>query len=681
MSKFAEAFQRFEDSIWDIVPGFVGKLFFEVKQPKVVSIRSPVLGIIEKSLLGLVLAYVIMNIISSGSHFKEEMPTGFPTFDFIRKAPNDAAFNDQRNLNDQPYVDLPYCNVFHKRGEYEYLRPIYDSTGTLLSPYKNFTKTKNFDWVSIKGSVFNDDKIACKQINYAELIKKGLFTAQLTTFQSETLSTVHRCEGPSLSYSCSDPAKRETDDAKSTIITKYSGEDYFKSYESGGNVSCTCLEKKNSFPMAPEYIGLAIYHDYQGSSDFGGVTGTTTIKKNSNNLAPDTYVKRKVYGGKHLPPMSAALEERLKQPFKPGDAIQLSVNELLEIAGCNLDESVSETSIPLVQGQPPPKRRTAGVRLKVEFEYDINVDTDDAACTMYVSFIDGLTSWSQDVQMHSRQKLSEPKNMEDGGIPDVLRQYSEFTNRGVMIQFSAHGKLKKFDVNNFVNVVIQGIVLMGPVYSLILILATMVMPAKKVYSQSLREKVEYTKSMGQAATMAALLISQFNDWGKQGKLKQNKKINVQALSEILSQSLGETEGGDMAKFVFEASPDHENTPEELSCEEMIRIMTGDVLNFGKIQRKMTRKKLQIHPVNRNNGNPNNGTPYNAPAPDLVAAPAPAVQPQIPGMVQAPQARAVNVTCPPGIAPGGMLQVQTPNGMVQVQVPNGVSPGQVFQIQY
>lgn len=55
-------------------------------------------------------------------------------------------------------------------------------------------------------------------------------------------------------------------------------------------------------------------------------------------------------------------------------------------------------------------------------------------------------------------------------------------------------------------------------------------------------------------------------------------------------------------------------------------------------------------------------------------------PQIPaGLAHPTQQQVLSVACPPGVGPGGMLQIQHNGAMLQVQVPPGVQPGMSFQV--
>ena len=63
----------------------------------------------------------------------------------------------------------------------------------------------------------------------------------------------------------------------------------------------------------------------------------------------------------------------------------------------------------------------------------------------------------------------------------------------------------------------------------------------------------------------------------------------------------------------------------------------------------------------------------APAQPMMAV---AAQPMMAVAVAAPQPQQVQVTCPAGVMPGGVIEVNLNGQMMQVQVPPGVQPGQV-----
>jgi hypothetical protein len=71
------------------------------------------------------------------------------------------------------------------------------STGLIISPVLN-TNTGEFEIGQNNANkpivdYRNDDKLACKQLNFAEVVKKTESTAYVTTYQKETLSTVRQC--------------------------------------------------------------------------------------------------------------------------------------------------------------------------------------------------------------------------------------------------------------------------------------------------------------------------------------------------------------------------------------------------------------------------------------------------------------------------------------------------------
>jgi hypothetical protein len=720
---WASFYNNAEDLLFHMTPGLVADFLFTVPASRQMKIKDPLLGVTEKVLIGLILAYVIGQVSESEEHLLQEIPTGIPTVSFLRKAPHDNAFNDERNANANggPWKSstTPYCSSdYNLKSQYEYLPPLYKD-GKVYSPVKNpsgfFEPARVADGRFI-GSVFNDNNIKCKQIHYAELINKDLFTASLVTFQTETISTVHSCSTLKAQGGCSHPSVRES--ASSTIISKYSGEDEFVMVEdSEGQTSCTCLEKMNYFPLAPEYIGLQIYHQYQGTEVMNRISGSTNVPGTASNVAPVTYVKRRARPG-DLIDMDEALRKRLETPFQPGQPIELSLRELLLIAGTSLDTSVPQDSIPLRddERQPAPMRRTTGVQLNVEFEYDVNVDTKQAVCTMYVSFVDGLTSWSKDVQMHTRQTFDQPKKQSEGGLPSTMRQYSEFVNRGVLVTFSTKGKIKKFDLYKLVNVIVQGAVLI-PMATVFVLLIAQLGPRGKVYGAALKEKLEFTKEMAKAGAMSALVTSQVKHWEAEGIAKRGPdgvvKIPRSQLKKLYQTVMSAQDAENLCMNVFEtldkADAKVAHDSENISIDELTNLLTGDVINMkampttasARRQRKLSQKSgASVRPEAQTQEAQQQQAAARQQQAQAQAAQQQAVQQAAQQQQQQQQAQAAQqqqqhaqqqqqqqqarmfaVQVPANVLGGQIIQVQAPLGLMNVTVPAGLGPGQTFHVQY
>jgi hypothetical protein len=566
-----------------------------------VRIYDPALAVVRVVLYFAIIFITIRQIAGEGSHYMVEIPTGFPTIEFLRKAPDDLPFNDARDASPNPFRVLPYCayemtgGINDPSNAYEYLKPAYDQNGAAVSPVFSsglWTKASNY-----QNLVGNDDNIKCEQINFAELIKKDLYTARLTTYQTKTLSTVHDCASLTNKGGCI--ANRESPDSTilETAMDEYSNrQSVFETKEDkDGLESCTCLEKSNTFAMAPEYIGVEIYHDYQGSADMGNIYGSTLNKASETNVAPHTYIKRRerdhapgtvidLRTGKWNPtdqyvdPQCAhddcadkdactkngfckELADRLESPFEAGQAIKLSVRELLLIAGTSLDKPVAENAVQLLNGQHPPMRRTTGVRLSVDFEYDVHIDNKDAECIMYVSFSDGITAWSKDVQMNQRQNLNEPggpgskfgTQKADGSaeVP-ILRQYTEFVDRGVMIQFSAKGKLKKFSFEHLINVLVAALVFLPFVTPLVLS-ASALGPKKKVYDSVLREKIDADTEIAKAGIEALNIGCMVEDLEKKGRAPGKRLTLAQLIKAYETSGMQKKQAETLATSVFESA--------------------------------------------------------------------------------------------------------------------------------
>jgi hypothetical protein len=175
------AIDDFDDYLRRVVPDPIQQFLFTPIAPKQLRIYDPLLGMLEKTLMFLMVFYVAYATASQPSQYSlSEIPEGSVLFDIER-----GQFNKYRN--DNPHDTLPYCNAGQM--DYEYLAP--KGTGSTMSPNFNTATGKWEVGASAEGSYWNDDKLSCKQLNFAEMVKKTPSVAYVTTFQKETLTQIH----------------------------------------------------------------------------------------------------------------------------------------------------------------------------------------------------------------------------------------------------------------------------------------------------------------------------------------------------------------------------------------------------------------------------------------------------------------------------------------------------------
>jgi len=729
-----------EGWLTEVVPKPLQTVMFNFSVAKKAKITDPFLGVLEKVMMILVLLYVVNNINDLEQHKIVEVPVGYPTYEFLRytqqQLKDGSGFNSVRNDINQ----LPYCSASE---EYEYLRAQKDDSGNFISPTEDFTVVTDPE-VKRKGvvEVFNDDKIGCKQINYAELKTKQSATAYLTTFQKETLTTSYICDGfqhpvtgattvgfnrvnyeswqNGRTYDCQD--FRESSDDKSTIIGKADLSKHFRTTEHEfGEDSCACLEMRNYFSVAPESIGLEIFHSFRGSEIMHSVAATSMV---DSKYSPTTFVVRdpRMDVREGLIDIPAGLAERLKVPFEPGQPISFSLKELLQIAGADLDDAVDPNTVPLRPGQPIPKRRVTGVRLNIDLVYSIEVGGSEPTCEMRVSFDDGLQSWSQDARTHQRHSISE--TWDTARNNGVLKQYSEVVNRGIVVQFQAKGIIKKFDFFQLMNVLTQGLVLFPLATFVVYFLAITVSPRRKLYSPAINSHFNYEKELGSFGISSLFVVSQYAAWKKDGKIKitdTKKGMNLDELTEIL---MGDKDAPgyplqpkdvatNFAATIFDAvkalrKDTHtkgDGKDYEIGLADLLSIETGEIFDYDtavkmaggagsqfKKSHKMTRQNTTR---SRMTGRLSIGGGARTQPVQPVSQPVTQqVQPQVQQQQQQMQVqqmqqqqqqqqpRNMAVVIPAGVGPGSMITVQTPLGTnLQVAIPPNAHPGMTLQVPY
>jgi hypothetical protein len=156
-----------DDYLRAVVPNWVQEVLFTPIAVKQLRIYDPILGMLEKILMCLMLFVAAYSTASAPEQYSlSEIPEGSVLFDIER-----GEFNKYRNMD--PHQRLPYCN--ENQYEYEYLAPSSTTNAageTEANPFYNSVTEKWEVHESGTGSYWNDNKLACKQLNFAEMVKK-----------------------------------------------------------------------------------------------------------------------------------------------------------------------------------------------------------------------------------------------------------------------------------------------------------------------------------------------------------------------------------------------------------------------------------------------------------------------------------------------------------------------------
>jgi hypothetical protein len=248
------------------------------------------------------------------------------------------------------------------------------------------------------------------------------------------------------------------------------------------------------------------------------------------------------------------------------------------LAGVSLDERVDARFI-----TGSPRRRVAGVRLNVDFNYDISVWRKEAKCTMEVSHSEGKQEWSQDVQMHDRSDLTDHQSGQ--------RNYSEFTNRGVTVHFAAKGKIHTYRLEEVFSIFIQGLVLL-PICGAIVGLLAKIGPRSAVYGPAMQTKLDYGRDLAEYGVMTAFVVSQMNAWSKTGSNKKDK-ISYKGFLAILCRGgfLNRETAQNIARHVFavlkKSNPEKytgiDITTIKLSADQLVTMMTRSEIPYEMIE--------------------------------------------------------------------------------------------------
>ncbi len=211
-----------------------------------------------------------------------------------------------------------------------------------------------------------------------------------------------------------------------------------------------CIERDNKdyFTIGSEGMILAFDHFYATSFE----EGSNLITENKKI---DTYIKNE--NGKTI------------KKFNQGETIKLNLSEWLELSNIDLDSYNEGTPVsyphPLIENPSLPYNRLSGVEIIIKVNY-YNMKSlsgyETSTCELQLSPNSGWASKGSTVTYEDYPNVS-----------DINDEYSYIDRYkyGVKFKFIVSGIMGKFNVNNLVNHLVSGLVLINTSSAIVCLIA------------------------------------------------------------------------------------------------------------------------------------------------------------------------------------------------------------------
>ena len=290
---------------------------------------------------------------------------------------------------------------------------------------------------------------------------------------------------------------------------------------------CYYSKEFSYLPVAPEAIEIRIDHTYDTASG---------VKAGTN---PPVYVRR------------AGSDVDIKT-FAAGESVRLTVEEILEAVGVDLDkryaeiDSVNELFGQGVDAANTPKIRTGGMRVIAKMlYYNYNLDGKRSATGSHEPYavleLTPRLAWTtlgQDVthRVPSEGELAEPVSFGSGnsGRPKD-NYYSDWERYGIYVEVSSAGIIATFNLVYFVNVLVSGLVLFGVSQILCILMATTCFGARsKMYSRMLYERTHFERNIAAYGVQAIIAAQIFKNSGK------TDALTVDDLTDLLESAFSQS---------------------------------------------------------------------------------------------------------------------------------------------
>ena len=410
---------------------------------------------------------------------------------------------------------------------------LYDAQNvTAANPTPAFCDNASFDYryTTNENDYWNDKSILCRDYDYAEMTKKELRMAFVSTMIKELDSVSQPCAAMNFSRATAGGCAKPTDTQRS----------YFRHLTTPyGDDKCVCDTLQDWFPLGATSMVLGLEHQIITTSLLHNIEASSTrteANARARKKTIQTTVLNKGAGGgdKH---------------FADGETVSLTLDDWLHVAGdVSLDERVAEDAVtPDATTGLYPHRRSVGGRLRLTFTYDGDAHmgyeraSDSLFCEVEATWQD---MWGS---MGSTVFFDDARSLDTG---DVSKHYLDSYRRGIIIEFYAQGAVSKFDWNTLVATIVAGMVLFNVVPKLMLLIVMYCCgPKSVIYTKAIKKPLCYERELARFAANVAIIATMFKLWDT-SKGDQERSIDTDELAAVFKSSFSEDDSKHLARLVM-----------------------------------------------------------------------------------------------------------------------------------
>lgn len=272
--------------------------------------------------------------------------------------------------------------------------------------------------------------------------------------------------------------------------------------------SCTYGAVENLFALGVDDLVFSVHHRTTTSMAFGNIQGSSVIRSPVGNLKPiRTCIRRSSMNtacntGQQLD--DASWPTCCFRIFDPGENINLTIKEWLNVAGVSLDERASGVEVDAVTGLKP-FRRSTGVRVSLHMSYFGDALDTMLICEIVAEVREGWSSFGvHNIFSQYRHSSS------DGGSSDS-KVYGNF-KRGVRFEFQSRGRITKFNYGVLIETIVSGLVLLRCVPHVMEVVAKYCVAESATYRRAIKGRFSYDWKLAEFAVKVALTCQSFAQW-------------------------------------------------------------------------------------------------------------------------------------------------------------------------